>query len=489
MNWIEKAKQLLDESLKSVSHELDRLDWKLNLSPKNEKLSQHISAFANLPGGGFLVYGINNNNRDLVGVTTEQVKEIIEKFNNLSRDSVEPIVGFEYKLYEYNLLEKHATLLFLYIKESKVKPVYIKSKGVEESYVRNGGSTRKVSREELGILLLNSQKFDFEERVASLAKNGNEVLSSLDYTSIYRLLSKPVPSTSYEILLFLCQEKMITSVGEDEYYITNFGALSCAYRLNEFSGLLRKSIRVIKYEGRTKVGASKEFPGSKGYAIAFENLIEFVKSILPGSEIIKNALRRSTSIYPEIALRELIANALIHQDFSIQGSGPMIEIFDDRIEISNPGHLLPSKQIDRLIRTTPESRNEILAQAFRRYNICEERGSGFEKAVTEIEIYGLPPLKFEELRNSFKVTMFAPKSFAEMNLNERIEACYQHSIIQYFANGGMNNTSLRNRFKMHDKQSSQISRLIKDAIDSGKIKPKTPENGSKKFTSYVPYWA
>ena len=76
-----------------------------------------------------------------------------------------------------------------------------------------------------------------------------------------------------------------------------------------------------------------------------------------------------------------------------------------------------------------------------------------------------------------------------MNLNERIEACYQHSIIQYFANGGMNNTSLRNRFKMHDKQSSQISRLIKDAIDSGKIKPKTPENGSKKFTSYVPYWA
>ena len=77
LNWIEKAKQLLDESLKSVSHELDRLDWKLNLSPKNEKLSQHISAFANLPGGGFLVYGINNNNRDLVGVTTEQLISIL----------------------------------------------------------------------------------------------------------------------------------------------------------------------------------------------------------------------------------------------------------------------------------------------------------------------------------------------------------------------------------------------------------------------------
>ena len=489
MLWIDKAKQLLDESLKDVSHELDRLDWKLSLSPKNDKLSQHISAFSNLPGGGFLVYGINNNTRTLVGVTSEQVKEIIEKFTNISRDSVEPIVSFEFKVQEYKSDEKTISLLFLYIKESKVKPVYIKSKGIEDSYIRNGGSTRKISREELGMLLLNSQKLVFEERISPLVKNGNEVLSSLDYTSIFRLLSKPVPSSSSGILFFLSQEKMINLVGEDEYYITNFGALSCAYRLNDFDDLSRKSIRVIKYEGRTKTVASKEFPGTKGYAIGFEGLIEFVKSLLPGSEIIENALRKPTSMYPEIALRELIANALIHQDFSIRGTGPMIEIFDDRIEISNPGNLLQSKQIDRLIRTTPESRNEILAQAFRRYNICEERGSGFEKAVTAIELYGLPPLKFEELRNAFKVTMFRPKSFVEMNLDERIEACYQHAIIQFYAKGGMNNTSLRNRFKMHDKQSSQISRLIKDAVDSGKIKPKTPESESKKFTSYVPYWA
>jgi len=76
----------------------------------------------------------------------------------------------------------------------------------------------------------------------------------------------------------------------------------------------------------------KEFPGSKGYAIGFEGLIEFTKALLPGSEIIKNALRTETTVYPEIAIRELVANALIHQDFSIRGSVPMIEIFADRIE-------------------------------------------------------------------------------------------------------------------------------------------------------------
>jgi len=251
--------------------------------------------------------------------------------------------------------------------------------------------------------------------------------------------------------------------------------------------LARKAVRVIQYEGKTKTQGSKEFPGNKGYAIGFEGLIQFLKGILPGSEVIKHALRTDASMYPEIALRELIANALIHQDFTIRGSGPMIEIFADRIEISSPGKLLPGKKIDRLIRATPESRNEVLAAAFRRFNICEERGSGFEKAITAIELFGLPPLKMEETDSSFKVILYSPKAFAEMTREERIEACYQHSIIQYYGAGGMNNASLRKRFGMHEKQSSQISRLIKEAMNEGKIKPKDPES-SQKFAVYLPYW-
>ncbi len=85
--------------------------------------------------------------------------------------------------------------------------------------------------------------------------------------------------------------------------------------------------------------------------------------------------------------------------------------------------------------------------------------------------------------------MYAPKKYAEMTNDERIEACYQHSIIEYFGNGGFNNTSLRKRFGMHEKQASQISLLIKDAMKAGKIKAKDPNNVSKKFSLYVPYWA
>jgi len=484
-NWINRAMGLLNQSLGKVPHELNELDWKENLSPKNIKLCQHICAFSNSPGGGFIVFGIEDKTAKPIGITKEEADNIIERLANLCRDGVDPLVSMDHSIEEY---EEHP-LLFIHIKEGAVKPVHLSNKTIEDSFIRSGGSTRKASRQEIGGLMLNSKTPVFEELHASKLKNQVQVMTLLDYAGIYKLLGKPVPSIADEIMYWLVQEKMIVDVDGQGFYITNFGALAAAQSLNEFDSLSRKSIRVIKYEGKNKSGGSKEYPGNKGYAIGFEALINFIKSLLPGSEVIKHALREETSVYPEIALRELIANALIHQDFSIRGSGPMIEIFEDRIEISNPGRLLPSKKIDRLIRTTPESRNEILAQAFRRYNICEERGSGFEKTVVAIELYGLPPLKFEETENSFKTVLSAPKTFAEMSESERVDACYQHSIIQYYGNGGMNNASLRVRFGMHDKQASQISRLIKESIELGRIKPKDPDSDSKKFTMYIPYWA
>jgi len=484
-NWIPKAISYLDKSLGKVPSELNEIDWKENLSPKNAKLCQHISAFANMPGGGFLVFGVNDKTATIIGIERKEADNIVERLASLCRDSVDPLVKIDHSIETFREQE----LLFVYILESAVKPVHISGKTIEDSFIRSGGTTRKASRADVGALMLNSKAPTWEELHASKLLNDVEVITLLEYDKILELLGKPVPTDIKEILKWLEDEKMLVDVGGKGYYITNFGAVSAAKDLNKFDGLARKVVRLIKYEGKNKAGASKEYPGRKGYAVGFESLIGFIQGLLQDSEVIKNALRVDTSIYPEPALRELIANILIHQDFTIRGSGPMIEIFEDRVVFSNPGKLLPSKKIDRLIRTTPESRNEILASAFRRYNICEERGSGFEKAVIAIELFGLPPLKFEELENSFKVTMYAPKKYAEMTNTERIEACYQHSIIEYYGNGGFNNTSLRKRFGMHDKQASQISLLIKDAMESGKIKAKDADNVSKKFSLYVPYWA
>lgn len=484
-NWINTAIAYLDKSLGKIPSELNEIDWKITLSPNNDKLCKHIAAFANLPGGGFLGFGVDDNTGKVLGISKVEADSILERLANLCRDGVEPLVSIDHSIETF----RDEEVLFVFIKESAVKPVHLKGKTIEDSHIRSGGTTRKASRQEIGALMLNSKSPTWEELHASKLLNELEVITLLEYDKILELLKKPVPSNIPEIIKWLEDEKMIVNVDGKGYYITNFGAIAAAKELSRFDGLSRKVVRLIKYEGKNKATGSKEYPATKGYAIGFEGLIQFVKGLLPGSEVIKNSLRHETSVYPEIALRELIANILIHQDFTIRGTGPMIEIFEDRIEFTNPGKLLPTKKLDRLIRTTPESRNEILASAFRRYNICEERGSGFEKAVIAIELFGLPPLKFEETENSFKVTMYSPRKFAEMSNEERIEACYQHSIIEYFGNGGFNNTSLRKRFGMHDKQAAQISKLIKDAIAAGKIKAKDPESESKKFSLYVPYWA
>jgi predicted HTH transcriptional regulator len=481
--WISKAIEYLDHSLHPVPQEVNEIDWKEQLSPDNKKLCRHLSAFANHPGGGFLVFGVEDTTGSLVGVTKEQAEMVMQKLSNLCRDSVVPVVNLDHAIEEYN----GVPLLFVHIKESAVKPVST-SKSIEDSYIRNGGTTRQASRQELGALMLNSKTLHYEELQASKLKSADEVLDLLDYRSIFRMLGKPTPQTPDEILRWMEDEKMVQHVDDAGYYILNFGALSCAYNLNQFDGLVRKNVRVIKYKGVTKRETEKEQPGAKGYAIGYEGLINYIKALLPSSEVIKNALREETTVYPEIALRELIANALIHQDFTVRGASPMVEIFDDRIEISNPGKLLPSKRIDRLIRTTPESRNEILAAAFRRYGICEERGSGFEKSVAAIELYGLPPLRFEELENSFRVTMYSPKPFAKLTPTERVEACYQHSIISYFSRGGMTNASLRERFKMSERQRPQVSLVIKEALAQNKIKPKDPNNVSTKYVEYIPIW-
>ncbi|MGB4599720.1 MAG: ATP-binding protein [Trichlorobacter sp.] len=483
-SWIQKAVDFLDHSLTPVPQELNELDWKEELSPDNAKLCRHLSAFANQPGGGFMVFGIEDKTTSLAGVSQKSAELIVQRLGSLCRDSLNPVVTMDHAIENYQGIP----LLFVHIRESAVKPVHLAPGTMEDAYIRSGGSTRKASRQEIGGLMLNSKTPQFEELHASKLKSTPEILDILDYRSIYKLLGKPVPQSNDEVLHWMKDEKMIDEVDGAGFYITNFGALAAAQNLKDFDGLARKSIRLIKYTGINKLETEKEFPGSKGYAIGFEGLIEFTKALLPGSEIIKNALRTETTVYPEIAIRELVANALIHQDFSIRGSVPMIEIFADRIEISNPGKLLPSKKIDRLIRTTPESRNEILAAAFRRYNICEERGSGFEKAVAAIELFGLPPLKFEELESSFRVTMYSPRSFAELTPTERVEACYQHSIIKYYSSGGMTNSSLRERFKMHDKQRPQVSLVIKEALAQGKIKPKDPNNVSTKFAEYIPSW-
>jgi ATP-dependent DNA helicase RecG len=315
----------------------------------------------------------------------------------------------------------------------------------------------------------------------------SDVQALLDLETVAKLLQRPLPEEPEGLTLWLNDEGITVPDGRG-LYITNFGAIAAARKLDDFPALERKRVRVVRYRGTNKVDAIDELAGPRGYAVAFEGLIGLLRRVLPHSEVIEQSLRIEVAVYPEIALRELMANALIHQDFSISGSGPMVDIYDDRIEITNPGLLLPGKKPDRLIGATPESRNEKLASSFRRFRICEERGTGFQKIVREIELFGLPPLLLTPQENAFRVTLGAPRQFANMSADERIEACYQHAVLQFVSSQTLTNTTLRERFKLNEKSRNQITNLIGEAMGAGRIRRKDAGSGNK-FAEYIPYWA
>jgi ATP-dependent DNA helicase RecG len=218
-----------------------------------------------------------------------------------------------------------------------------------------------------------------------------------------------------------------------------------------------------------------------------EGAIAFINSQLPQNEQVGAALRREVRMYPEVAIRELVANAIIHQDFSITGAGPMVEIFTDRIEITNPGH--PLVDTMRFIDSPPRSRNEALAAFMRRINVCEERGSGIDKVVSLAELFQLPPPDFTVVGGHTRAVLFANKKLAQMDRHDRIRACYQHACLCWVSNQHMSNATLRKRFAISDDNYPVASRIIAETTDAGLIKPFDPNNRSRKHARYVPFWA
>ncbi len=313
----------------------------------------------------------------------------------------------------------------------------------------------------------------------------DKVVQLLDTQGYFDLLRLPYPINRAGVLERLEGEKLIQRQG-GRWTITHLGAILFAKKLDSFDGLGRRAPRVIVYEGKSKLKTKSDKPGTKGYAIAFQGLVEFIDGLVPSNEVIEQALRREVKMFPEVAVRELVANALIHQDFAEAGSSVMIEIYDDRMEISNPGKpfISPERFIDEY-----QSRNERLADLMRRLGICEEKGSGIDKVVQAAEAFQLPAPDFRVGERRTSAVLFAHLDLDEMDRNDRVRACYQHCCLRYVMNDRMTNQSLRLRFKLPEAKSATVSQIIAFTVEAGKIKLADPAQTSTRYRSYVPSWA
>lgn len=477
---------LLRELL-ALPGETEWAEFKCN-NDNPQQIGEYISALANsaaLRGKpfGYVVWGVDDGTHQVVGTTfrPSKARKGDQELENWLVTQLQPRLEFRFHEFEY----QGANVAIIEIPKAERCPVQFRG----EEFIRVGTYKKKLKEfpEKERELWRGFDTTPFEAQIAAEGVAAGDVLKLLDYPSYFRLLDLPLPENRTGILDRLAADRMVRRRESASYDITNLGAILFATDLQNFDRLQRKAIRVIEYRGANRVETRREQPGRRGYAVGFEGLIEYINQVLPENEVIERALRGTVTMYPELAIRELVANAIIHQDFSICGTGPMVEIFEHRMEITNPG--LPLVDTLRFLDDPPISRNEGLAAFMRRINVCEERGSGIDKVVFETELYQLPAPKFEVTAQHTRASLFAHRDFAAMQAEDRIRACYLHACLRYVSSDLMTNASLRERFRVDQRNYSMISRLIKDTIEAGLVKPHDPSSRSRKHAKYLPFWA
>ena len=450
-------------------------------------IGSDISALANSAAyrgkdKAYMIWGVNNETHEILGTDYNRFSKIInnQEIESWLKNTVSKNADFDF----FDTEIDGKKLVVLIIQKATGQPVTFK----KEPFIRIGSYTKSLR----DYPSMEAQLWDklrlvnFERQPSKSDLQKDEIFKLLDFTCYFDLQNISVPSNQDGILHYILEDEIVKKQDNGLYTITNLGAILFAKKISDFPSVSRKAVRVVQYEDETKLRILKEFNGTKGYAVGFEGLMGFLEALLPSEEVITETVRKTITKYPMVALREIIANALIHQDFTVSGSSPLVEIFQSRIEVTNPG--VPLVDINRFIDNPPKSRNEILSSLMRRLKMCEELGSGWDRIALECELNHLPAPKIVLYEENTKVVLFSKLAFANIPHEEKLWSCYLHACIKYLTHEGLTNSSLRTRFGLEDTASAQISRLIKEAVLKELIKPFDFET-SQRYMKYIPIWA
>ena len=372
------------------------------------KLFRYCVALANEGGGKFLLRISDQPPRRVVGTAAySNTASIASKiFNKLRfRVDVEEVTHPDGRVLVFHIPSRPNGTAYQF----------------EGAYLMRSTEDTVAMSEDRLRQIFDEGKPDWLSRPARENCSSDEVVKLLDTQSYFDLLNLPYPVTREAVLEKFGRERLIQRDG-DGWTITRLGAVVFAKRLGEFETVVaRKAPRVIVHEGQSKLETRLDQVGTKGYAVGLELLLEFLNGLIPANEVIGQALRTETKMFPSIAVRELVANALIHQDFEETGTSVVIELYSDRLVITSPGR--PFISTERFI-DEYQSRNERLADLLRRLHICEEKGSGVDKVVDAAKRFQLPAPDFRANERQTISVLFAHKDFEEMSREERIRACY-----------------------------------------------------------------
>ena len=480
--------QQLVEALIKEPGESEWLKYKKD-NADAEMIGKDISALANgalvsQHSHAYMLWGIDDKSHAITGTNfspyqkSQGNQELLSWLHEMLSDNV------EFYFEETSVLG--LKIVVLTIMPAVQYPVTFK----KEPYIRVGSYTKRLATEpKLQVQLWNSLRNEkFELSAAARDLSAEMVDQRLDILTYFQKLGQKVPDSLKERLKYLEIEQIIRQQENGLFSISNFGALLLAKDFRDFPSIRRKEVRVVQYRdaGRTEIIRSRSF--EQGYAVCFGELLTYIDALLPSSEFIAaTGERRVQRTYPPEVVRELITNALMHQDLNSKGDCVLCEIFENRVEITNPGTLLIDK--DRIVDLPPKSRNELLAGLMRHMHLCEELGMGWDKVVELCENAQLPsPSIIQYPDRATRIVLYSHIDFFEMTNEQKLWACYLHTCLLAMKNQSATNATLRDRFGLGSKSASSVSRLLRDAVTQGLIKLKDDAVGTK-AKRYVPYWA
>lgn len=476
----------LVRELCKLAGESECVEFKVN-SHQPQEIGEYVSALSNsaaLAGKpfGYVIWGVSDCDHRVVGTSFKPGRTKVgnEELENWMLRLLVPRIHFEF----FEVAVDGHPVVILEIERAHLQPVRFSG----QEYVRIGSYKKNLKDfpEKERKLWRSFDETPFARRVAAEQVHDEEVLRLLDYPAYFELLERPLPEDRSGILEALGSDGLIHRCHAGGWNVTNLGLVLFARDLEDAGNLDRKAVRIIQYRADSRIATLREEVWQSGYATGFEPMMRFVNGLLPSNEVIGEALRKTVPTFPEPAVRELIANAMIHQDFFVTGAGPMVEIFDNRIEVTNPG--APLVDIQRFLDLPSRCRNEPIAKFMRRIGICEERGSGWDKVVAEIEFYQLPAPLVEVVGDNTRVVLFAPRPLMRMDKKERVRATYLHACLRYVHRQYLTNASMRQRFGIKAQNSARASRLIAESVREGVIAPYDP-SVAPKLMQYVPWWA
>ena len=367
-----------------------RIEFKENLPTKTD-LRKTIVAFANDAGGEIFI-GIKNQPRKVIGIPEEKLLEIEEKISNIVHDNCYPLILPE--IFFINHEGKHIVVVKVY--KGNNPPYYIKNKGKENgTYIRAGSNNRIADREIIEELERQKLNISFDS-LPIYSKEFSNLDISLFKKQFEEITGEPITKNVLKKLNLIVEDRVIE-------FPTNALVLLSNDEIRERLFPYAK-IECARFKGTVPGDFIDQKTIDSPLSFQAEESYKFVlRHISQGSKY-EGVYRKDRWEYPVIAIREVIRNAVIHRDYSLKGQDIKIAVFDDKIEITSPGKLMPTIDFNDMESGQSDIRNKVLAPVFKKLGIIEQWGNGLRLIAEELKKYPEIKIEWSEPGFAFRVT-------------------------------------------------------------------------------------